>query len=126
MANCAWLICSRNGNGTGTRRGYRRHSLPSPFGQFCWHDHEALIRITTLQSSGGSGRGKGGTTAIPIGFGMVARALLLFSLSLSLSISFAHSPLYERTNIFTDCFQISVNYFVCRRRSAQWVVRKRS
>lgn len=100
MANCTWLICSRNGNGNGTktRRGYRRHSLPSPLGQFCWHDHEALIRITTLQSSGGSGRGKGGTTAIPIGFGMVARALLLFSLSLSLSLS--PTPLSMSVQIF--------------------------
>lgn len=50
------------GLGHGTCRGYWRHSLPSPCGQFCWHDHEVLIRITTLQSSGISGRGKGGTT----------------------------------------------------------------
>lgn len=121
MANCTWLICSRNGNGNGngteTRRGYRRHSLPSPFGQFCWHDHEALIRVTTLQSSGGSGRGRGGTTAIPIGFGMVARALLLFSLSLSLSLSptpFSMSvqiflPIVFRSLLITSCAAVAAH-----------------
>lgn len=103
MANCTWLICSRNGNGNGngteTRRGYRRHSLPSPFGQFCWHDHEVLIRITTLQSSGGSGRGRGRNKSNPnrVRHGR-ARALALQPLSLSLSLS--PTPLSMSVQIF--------------------------